>query len=286
MISYHYNICGLQLQVNTPREIWVEFVSQAFEALPAERNDVEIVLEARPEVKPTALQCSQHREKPVWRANDRIYRADHDLFREKIHICTEYSLNAPSQLICHVREEDWLWATRSKYLWPGMMFNYILLHHMGLIFHASCIAHEGEGILFIGPSGTGKSTQAELWRTCRGADIINGDKAGVTLREVPMVHGVPFPGTSGICKNVSLPLKAIVVLFQAAENTVCRMGASQAVTALCPNLFVDQAIPEEWQLALNLLLDLIAQVPVYSLACTPDVRAAEALERAMKEGAR
>lgn len=283
MISYHYNICDIQLQLNTPREIWVEFVSQAFETAACTRNDVEIGLTTVPDVTPAGQLCSRHREKPVWRGGDKIFRGDHDLFREKMHICTEYSLNEPNRLTCYVREEDWLWATRSKYLWPGVMLNYILLHQRGLIFHASYIAHEGQGILFVAPSGTGKSTQAELWRIHRGADIINGDKAGVTLRETPMVHGVPFSGTSGICKNMSLPLQAVVVLSQAAENTVCRLGAAQAVSVLCPNVFVDQAVAEEWQLALNLLLDLVAQVPVYSLACTPDVRAVEALEQAMKE---
>lgn len=96
-----------------------------------------------------------------------------------------------------------------------------------------------------------------------------------------MAHGVPFAGTSGICENVSLPLRAVVVLSQAPENSVRRLGPSEAVAALCPNLFVDQAIPEEWQMALHLLLDLVASVPVYALACTPDERAVAALEQAM-----
>ena len=283
MISYHYKVCGLQLQLNTPREFWVEPISRVFDAPPA-CGDVELTLRAVPEVTPDAPLCRPHREKPVWREDERIFRGDHDLFRKEMHFCTEYSLRDPDHLTCFVRDEDWRWATRSKYLWPGIMFNYILLHHRGLMFHASYIGYQGEGILFVAPSGTGKSTQAELWRKHRGARILNGDKAGVTLQATPMAHGVPFSGTSGICENVSLPLKAVVVLSQAAENSVRRLGPSAAVAALCPNLFVDQAVPEEWQLALHLLLDLVAAVPVYALACTPDARAVEALERAMKEG--
>ena len=73
----------------------------------------------------------------------------------------------------------------------------------------------------------------------------------------------------------------IVVLSQAPENTIRRLGPGAAAAALCANLFADQGVPEEWQAALGLLLDLAAAVPVYALACTPDERAVETLERAL-----
>ena len=41
--------------------------------------------------------------------------------------------------------------------------------------HSSLIRSHGEGLMFIGPSGIGKTTQAELWHAYRNADIINGD---------------------------------------------------------------------------------------------------------------
>ena len=96
-----------------------------------------------------------------------------------------------------------------------------------------------------------------------------------------MVHGMPFSGTSGICENVSMPLGCIVVLSQAKENTVRRLGAQEALSLLSPNVFSDQLISEEWQKMLLLLLDFMAAVPIYALACTPDVRAVEELEAAV-----
>lgn len=149
------------------------------------------------------------------------------------------------------------------------------------MFHASYVAHDGGALLFTAPSGTGKSTQAELWRVHRGARVLNGDKAAVRLSGAPTAHGMPFSGTSGICENVSLPLRGVVVLSQAKENTVRRLGPSAAVAALGENVFADRSIAEEWSAALNLLLDLAASVPVYALACTPDERAVCALEEAM-----
>lgn len=193
----------------------------------------------------------------------------------------DYDLSEPSRAKLTVREADWSWATDHLRIWATLCLPQLLLPFRTLVFHASYIGCAGKGILFTAPSGTGKSTQAELWRVHRGARVHNGDKAAVTLRESPMVHGVPFSGTSGICENVSLPLGAIVVLSQAPENSVRRLGPVEAVSALCSNLFVDQCIQQEWQLALNLLLDFVASVPVYALACTPDERAVEALEQAM-----
>ena len=169
-------------------------------------------------------------------------------------------------------------------LWADIMINYLLLPFQTLTFHASYIEYQGQGILFTAPSGTGKSTQAELWRKHRGAMVINGDKAAVRLTEKGAIaYSIPISGTSGICHNISCPLKAIVSLSQAPENKVQRMKASQAVSALFQNVFVDKAVLQEWQTALGLLLDLVTSVPVYSLACTPDVRAVEALEEMIRE---
>ena len=113
------------------------------------------------------------------------------------------------------------------------------------------------------------------------AEVLNGDKAAVRLDGAPTVHGVPFSGTSGICRNVSMPLRCIVLLSQAPENRIRRLGASEALALLPQNAFADASVREEWQRTLSLLLDLIAAVPVYALACTPDVRAVETLEHAL-----
>ncbi|WP_370839368.1 hypothetical protein [Intestinibacter bartlettii] len=44
----------------------------------------------------------------------------------------------------------------------------------------TCTAHsligKDKGILFSAPSGTGKSTQADLWEKYENAEIINGDR--------------------------------------------------------------------------------------------------------------
>ena len=41
--------------------------------------------------------------------------------------------------------------------------------------HASLVDRSNKGLMFLGPSGIGKTTQAELWMKYRDAEIINGD---------------------------------------------------------------------------------------------------------------
>lgn len=281
MNEYNYALCGLRICLQAERAVEEDGQSTPFRAEPDRPAD--LIIRVAPVEEIGTPEPLASRVRLTLRQGDTVTRITRIVFRDLPHIRTRYRLSAPGQVEVQIRADCWEWGARSQFFWTGAALHQLLLPFRTLVFHAACIAHAGGGILFTAPSGTGKSTQAELWRVHRGAEVVNGDKAGVTLREAPMAHGMPFSGTSGICRNRSLPLRAVVVLRQAPENTVTRLAPSQAVQTLCTNVFVDRTVPEEWSMALNLLLDLAAAVPVYELACTPDVRAVEALERAMKE---
>lgn len=156
----------------------------------------------------------------------------------------------------------------------------LLLHHGAFQLHSSVIEWQGQGILFSAPSGTGKSTQAELWRTLEGAQIINGDRAMIRkVREKYVVYGSPYAGTSGIYTNLSVPVRAIVILSQAPENCLERLE----LTAAFGKLYRESTIPS-WDVSFvekisELIIDLISQVPVYHLACRPDAGAVEVLKQ-------
>lgn len=287
-IQYQFSICALRCRISSDQPLRFDSDSQEFliSEAPLQEADLEMRLRlaekfALPDFPPAGIgeKCG------AWYAGADVSRCCRMGEKSSYFSRVDYRLDQPGRADYNIPQQEWAWVRNIQYLWFGSMLNYLLLPFRVLIFHASYIQHNGRAILFTAPSQTGKSTQAELWRVHRGAQVINGDKAGVRLDGAPMAHGVPFSGTSGICRNVSLPLEAIVVLSQAPVNTVRRLPPSEAAAALCGNVFVDHYIPEEWQQALNLLLDLVAGVPVYALACTPDVRAVEALEQAMaREG--
>lgn len=148
--------------------------------------------------------------------------------------------------------------------------------------HSSFITHCGQAILFSAPSGTGKSTQAALWEQHAGAEQINGDRS--VIRRVDGVwtaFGFPFAGSSGIYKNKSAPIRAIVVLRQAKDNTIERLGASEAFRLLYSETAIQRWNTQGHAAAVDLLIRLSAAVPVYRLCCTPDARAVALLQQTL-----
>lgn len=279
-MEYQFEICGVDFILAMDTLIVVEGDMAPFRAAlstPQVRIDCRTV----EPLCPAGQLLGEGDEKAAYQDGNDILRVR--LAGKRPYAALRYRPDTPGYACLDVEREDWHWCTDHLRLWTTVWLHTLLLQHHALVFHASYIEHRGWGVLFTAPSGTGKSTQAELWRIHRAARVINGDKAGVRVGETPTVHGVPFSGTSGICHNVSAPLRGIVVLSQAKENTVRRLRPSEAVAALFPNVFVDNLVSEEWQAALHLLLDLVSAVPVYALACTPDERAVEALERAFEQ---
>ena len=95
----------------------------------------------------------------------------------------------------------------------------------GLMLHSSLVDFDGKGIMFVGLSGIGKTTQAELWMKYRDAVIINGDMALIREEEAGFTgYGCPWHGSSPYCENRQVPLCGIIVLEQAKENRTCLIG--------------------------------------------------------------
>lgn len=160
----------------------------------------------------------------------------------------------------------------------------LLLEHRGFLLHASLIEYRGLGIAFTAPSGTGKSTQAELWEKYRGAEIINGDRAGIRLFPNDVkAYGSPMSGSSGIVKNKETQLRAIVVLRQATENRIRKMTAIEAFRALYSETLMNTWDAWYMETMTDLLLDAVRCIPVYLLECRPDEEAVCILERTLRE---
>lgn len=172
----------------------------------------------------------------------------------------------------------------SPKIWGGLIFQTVAMEHMlakhgRIILHASYIDVQGKAILFTAPCETGKSTQAELWRKNRGAEIINGDRVCISCDERAFAHGIPMSGTSGICKNKTLPLYAIVYLEQGKENIVERLNGVQAIRAIYSGCWVNTWEIKDVENVLNVIERISSKVPVYKLRCVPNVTAVESLER-------
>lgn len=156
----------------------------------------------------------------------------------------------------------------------------LLIYKNRLCLHAACVSTPLGGLLFSGPSGIGKSTQAELWCAHRGAKQINGDRPILSReRDGWLAWGSPYAGSSRCHVNENCPVTAIVMLRQAKECTLRRLNPPEAFRAVWSGLTVpcwDKACVEA---ASGLTQELIAAVPVVEFACTPDARAVAYLEK-------
>lgn len=156
----------------------------------------------------------------------------------------------------------------------------ILLQRGVLMFHASQIEAYGVGLLFSAPSGTGKTTQARLWESCRGARIICNDR---TLTDGYHTFGFPVDGSSPVISAESFPIGAITVLEQAPDNTIRRLRPREALLRLVPQLVIAAWDPASRAGATELLLELLSRIPVYLLRCTPDEGAVECLAQQLRK---
>lgn len=146
----------------------------------------------------------------------------------------------------------------------------VLMQKNAFLLHSSVVMLEGKTILFFGPAGVGKSTQARLWQQHLGAEILNGDRCVIMQKEGGFYGGgSPLAGTSGIYRREQAPIGAIFMLEQADH---CQATPLEAA-ALAPML--GQTLLNSWDRAfmdslLTLYQQLLVQVPVYRLQCLPD----------------
>ena len=164
------------------------------------------------------------------------------------------------------------------------LLNALLLTHLStrhaIEMHSSLVGIHRKGIMFLGPSGIGKTTQAELWMKYRGADIINGDMVFVKQELKGFLGcGSPWHGSSPYCLNKQVPLSALVVLKQSNENLIRRLTGFEMVSSVMNSVFFPTWYKEGHEAACKTLDALLNAVPVYELSCRPDEDAVRLTEK-------
>lgn len=256
---------------------WAQFESEANEADLNIRCEVrEPFPEMQGEVKGTAGDFT------VSVDGDSVYRA--------FPMCNipgalaRYSVSGSPSCEVYFTQQSFPIMMDSRYMWSSVSLVQLLLPQNAFFLHSSFVSVNGKAVLFSAPCGTGKSTQAALWEKYRQAEVINGDKTGILVENGVYACGVPFCGTSGICKNRILPLGAIILLGQSTENKVSRLTGVRALQAILQNVYLDLLAPNEQTRIFDLLIKLLETVPVYSFECTPDETAVDTLENALIDG--
>ena len=163
-------------------------------------------------------------------------------------------------------------------------FESILIHCNRLCLHAACVDTSLGGLLFSGPSGIGKSTQANLWYEHRDAKHINGDRPILSEEGNKwLAWGSPYAGSSKCHVNENCPVTAIIMLQQAKECCIRRLSVPEAFRAVWSGVTIHTWDKDFVQRAFALTLKLVENVPVFQFACTPDAYAVDYLEQELRK---
>lgn len=285
MIPYHFQIAGVQLQVESDFVLERFFELEPYRVTPANGPvDVRYHLGVLPEDWVS-------RGSPVYEdPGCRIMKTESEIHRyyfwragtKDAFVLLRQPLKKDAVYDICLREKDLASLLPRLRLAAFLGLEQVLLEHDVFQLHASVIALNGQGILFCAPSGTGKSTQAELWHRLRGAEILNGDRG--MIRRFPesfQVYGSPYAGSSEIYTNLRVPIRALVVLSQAPQNHLERLEPGRAFAKLFRECTVPSRDEDTLQKVTELLTQLINRVPIYHLACRPDSDAVELLYEAV-----
>lgn len=145
------------------------------------------------------------------------------------------------------------------------------------LFHSSVVSYRDRAYMFLGPSGTGKSTHSKLWlKYIEGTELVNDDNPVVRILNdgTIWVYGSPWSGKTHCYRNVSYPLGAIVLLAQAPANIIRRLKPIEAYAALMMSISGkrwDSRLAEGLHETENLIA---THASMWHLDCLPDEEAA------------
>lgn len=273
MKEYYLELVGLHIVLRTPHEITISESLRPF--LSQKHRNIDCTIQLQP-----CAQLPGLSEKGVWHGLEyydsqartlRIFHCE----APKMEAFAVTQLFENGNISIHVLPEYLSYFTGSTGIFNRIGMETLLLQHKGLLLHASLIKYEKKTVAFAGPSGVGKSTQANIWREYLNAQILNGDRAALRKTEQGWTaYGSPYAGTSGIYKNDSAPLAAIIVLQQGGENRFRPLTPQEAFRYLYPEISVHQWDKEFVAAATDLCLLLLKDTPVYLLECRPEKDAA------------
>lgn len=145
-----------------------------------------------------------------------------------------------------------------------------------LLIHSSVIRNNGYGYLFLGQSGTGKSTHSKLWlQHIPGSDLMNDDNPIIRVIEgITFVYGSPWSGKTPCYRNIKAPAGAFVQLEQKKENQIRKENVLHSFANLLSSVSVMKWDKEVYNHICDTISAILEKTPVFHLGCLPDKEAA------------
>ena len=101
----------------------------------------------------------------------------------------------------------------------------VVATELGSIAHASCVTLHGQGVLIVGPSGSGKSSLA-LHLMALGAELVSDDQT-ILVRDGDSIKAAAPPAISGMIEARGVGLLRADVAETAALRLVIDLGKTE-----------------------------------------------------------
>ena len=152
--------------------------------------------------------------------------------------------------------------------------------------HASAVAVQEQGCVFVGPSGIGKSTHSRLWlQHIPGACLLNDDQPVLRLHPdgTVMLYGSPWSGKTSCYRNEGVRLKAIFFMQQALENHLTRLSGIETFQQLMKATSLMGRDTVTFQAISQTQAAVCGAVPAYRFQNRPDEEAASMSHQAFTD---
>lgn len=198
--------------------------------------------------------------------------------------CTEYDKKM-NLFKCYINEKPLLYQINNLSSILRMIPMKEILVHYGILFlHASQILYKNKGIIFAAPSGTGKTTQAKLWKKYRGAEILCNDRTMIRKKgHIWCAYGFPIDGSEPVRSNVVTEIAGIIILEQALVDNVQYLSVIKSVKYLMSQMVLDSWNLEEHNKIMDILLEFLEEKKVCLMQCTKDKKVVDVLENFLVE---
>jgi hypothetical protein len=280
-VTYHFSVAGFTFAVELPHEYDIESLLPSFAPFRCPPTSDEQLFVLTLDDTPFADDGELWDETTNDLGLTRLYKT-----AEGYRVALQYTPQGPVHTM--IADERFTTArvnlsSHDKYAGQvlssllRLAFAQAIVWHRAISIHASAVVCDGKGYLFMGKSGTGKSTHTRLWlEHIPGSSLLNDDNPIVrVVGDEVVAYGSPWSGKTHCYKSESAPVAGFIRLRQAPYNRYMPCEDIAAFKALLPGSSVLRQDKTLHSILCGTLIEIAGMTKVGEMECLPDKAAAE-----------